>query len=375
MKTFWISAAAIVSILGLLALIFFLNFEFKTENQAHPPSRRASEDAFLALEMTLRSRGLVVERITRDEKFWKRAPALVITDEALLKTMNADQEMELSSWFARKGRLIILWGSTPWKALSFSSRMMLRALGLRVSADDNAPAPGGEGELTWEGHATALRVEWSQGAQFFVNGGLEHVPSIGRQGEVLRWILLAGSDHWLLTTSTEALWTNAGLGKADHAQLLGLVTDGLTSNRVLLLTESSGKAVAVPEAWLALMPPALVFFALLIWCYGPRREPLTETQENSSRSLAERFSAEGRFLWRQSGREEIAERLSSDFARTLARKLPTVTETERLQVLEKLTSLPMERWAWVLSPDQSKTRTPQDFIQFMTLIEQARKAL
>lgn len=206
-------------------------------------------------------------------------------------------------WVSRGGRLLVEfeeWDTVeePWSDLP----------GFRGLAAREGPPREKEGDeavrASWSGSAVEITVDpsvafepGSGGSVWYEAGGLPvvRIETVGKG-----WVLASGEPVFL---------HNRGLMEEGNRRFAAALVEGLDQEYpTFWLPAPSDAPVPVRNAGLGspvLGLALLVLAALVFWRAGPRLGPVLDRGTTERLSLAERFLAEGWFLWRHRTGQEL----------------------------------------------------------------------
>ncbi len=294
-----------LSVAGIIGLLFFLIFEKSTETVHRGGKPEVIRDDWAALSRAVDARGYYSERIPAGTDFWNGDSTLIFCGPGFMETLKQDDMDALDQFIGEYGARLVVSG-LPVNLESYAGQpaaALLDFCGISTEPMEEKPESrksSGDGlslgSIVIEGRDEGLPVQWGDGQAIPLAGDLALLSKGTLTGET-RWIQAAYGKGSITFCSDSDFFHNAGLGNEGHAAMLAWLISDDTEYELIGIEDGTVTVAEKKFPWSKITVPLGVFCAMLVWSRGPRFGPVLEAANRDRRSIAERFMAEGGFLW------------------------------------------------------------------------------
>ncbi len=351
--------------LAALGVIGFLsNYERSLASERVPPQARARQEPFLAARRWLGRLDISNRYLDGLESRPPLSPGtLVVLARQRRELSPAAQDHLLAS--LRAGAHLLVEARPPDQ----SDRLLdaIEVVRTEVEADDSWRSVDGMG--SWHHRSSdrffapllPVSVPGSPPLNVRLAGDPMALAAKGaplwqaKQGEHAKILHLVHGDGRITVVTDLRFIKNWGLARFDHAELFWqlLAQPPQRTEVVFLRTRTQGLfAWLQMNAWRVLLALALLVGAWL-WALAPRLGPIHPDPEASRRRLLDHLRANGRLLWSQGARSELAEAARTTALERLHRQFPQLRlhpQDEQRAFLQAQLGLSADAAARVLDP-------------------------
>jgi len=343
--------------LALCALAFWFtqNYAVVHERVEVGLQGEARANWLLAARMLLQRMGARVQETSELRGFEIIDPTATVFLSADRTELDPTQTRALLGWVKGGGQLVIAAGQQQHRD------PVLQAIGVHVrAAEPPGPTTGADDVALPDG--SHVRVMLRAAFAFTVESGQANWQH--DSGGETRMLRVSVGDGLVTVMPTFAPFSNAEIGRFDHAELLWWLAERQGQQPVVWIVRHL-RAQSLPQWLIDNALPAMIAFAvfLLLWLWRviPRFGPVQPAPAADRRRLVEQLTAMGRFYAMQRRLPQLVQTLRQDGLELLESRAPETRGLEgeaRLQAAARLARLRASDIAHAFS---ATVRTPHDF--------------
>lgn len=356
-------------LMAALTIWFLENFELRTKEVDAGLAAEARKNRFLAAERFLQRLNIMVESVAGRELLRTLPPNEDMLVVKGLGALNAQRREALHAWLEAGGRLLVapteLW---EWEEGDNALRQdFLNDYGVQLhKLEDGESQQRVVATVAFEGYPEALELELD--GRYQLVDALEEADGGVSVDDRYRLLQYDIGDGQLTVTSDMSPFTNAWIGKRDHALFLALLAETSAGGKVWLLYDNDVPwlgALLWRHAPHALIAAACLILALL-WHLGGRLGPLLPSPRTDRRDLLAHLQALADFHWRHGRGSHLTRVTRERVEQAWLRRHPSLRgmkPDERAEWIAQRTGLSVAKIQRILYPPHIEERS---------LLEQAR---
>lgn len=383
----WLVGLLVMALLGALSIYLYLKARPYQEVIDHGPSPAARANPYLAAEMFLRDRGLVVthaETLAGLADIDPRGHTLLLFGERA--RMTPRQVDQVLNWTRAGGRLVFVAEALWDERTRQSTDLLLDRVQLHQSLSEDLKASPAEQEHEQDQYPklTKLYLEDEDApayAGFDTDFHLEDPKNLAQawanSGKATHMMQLAYGLGTVTVVTDAELWKTPDIAHYDNAWLLWYL-GAETDVTLIFNTEHDGLWTLLwryfPQALVAL----LALIALWLWHVAMRHGPVQAPAPGGRRQLQEHLRASADFLLRHNGQHSLLQALQQDVLRRARRRHPGFDQlnvAEQWLVLSRLTRQPTRAISQALSPRANQRLSSAEFTRQVAHLQTLRNAL
>lgn len=365
-------------ILGGLFISF--NIEKYSIKKVLPQPYIVKKNPYLAAEYYLKQRHKVVT-INNNIQFFKalssKKQTVILLGDG--RKFSSSQNELILNWVKEGGTLII-------EALKYKSKNnnnsdeLLNSLGIKV--EGNRYEADGELYLYIENEKDPVKlIFWDYRWRLIDEKNIASYWMDTEEGNIKLLQFPYGKGK-ITVLSSSYIWVNAIIGLEDNAWLLSYLTTDYPDTILYIQT----KNIESPSLLLAMIKhyPYTLFISislilLIIWRKIIRSGPLEAVQEKNSRQLSLQLNAEGNFLYKQIGQQQLISLLQREIYSLVEKRMPhfnKLASDDQYIFLNKLTQQPVTTLRKIMTPLTSHSHFSEvEFTRIIIVLQAIRNAL
>lgn len=366
----------------IMGLFLYFHIEKYTIEKRVEQPYEVRRNPFLAAEYYLKQRHQKVTVINNIQLFKTLSPhkqtVLLLGDR---NNFSTNQIQLLLDWVKQGGILIVEANRTTLSKKPNNTDNLLTPLGIQVSKSYDYDKTN-DVKLYIENEEKPAHFKFNDSWQLIDQKGIATFWAATNKGTIKLLQFTYGKGK-ITVLSSAYIWRNNAIGNNDHAWLLSYLTAGYP---VTILYKPISQTKQHPSVLLAaiknyphtlLVSMALIF--LILWFIAIRSGPLESPIEKNRRQLPLQLTAQGNFLYKQIGQQQLIMLLQQEIYYLVKKRSPhfdSLANDEQYNFLSKLTQQPITSIRRIMSPMTSHSRFSKvEFTQIIIALQAIRNAL
>ena len=354
--------AICIAILGTAVLVFFNIFEIVEDEKYIPPSREASVNQYLALDRWLVSRGYKI-RVQNygNSGLFSDAEGIIFIQSDLIKW---DSEIihELDLWINNGGHLILsLDFYRDWDDEN-ALVIYLYSLGLTPGSDPEGRRFNYSFDINAPSYGRNVYFDDTAGASLVLRD----------ENDFIRLVEFEKGRGKISVTGRTRFMTSSNLNHEPNSRLSWYLFSGAKNNSILFIRGEAAAAGFMRRFFRrgnfpAIIASALALIAVGFWSAIPVFGVVRNIESGSGKNLAERFLAEGNFLWRFGSADTYRLTYLREIKRKLAAKKHSGIRTD--DIADAASEIIDERHDRISKAVEKTPRNKKEFTESITILK------
>lgn len=366
----------------IIGLFLYFHIEKYTIEKRVEQPYEVRRNPFLAAEYYLKQRHQKVTIINNIQLFKTLSPhrqtVLLLGDRNNLST---SQIQLLLDWVKQGGILIVEANRTTLSKKPNNTDNLLTPLGIQVSKSYDYDKTN-DVKLYIENEEKPAHFKFNDSWQLIDQKGIATFWAATNKGTIKLLQFTYGKGK-ITVLSSAYIWRNNAIGNNDHAWLLSYLTAGYPVTILYKPISQTKKHPSVLLAAIKNYPHTLLvsmaLILLILWFIAIRSGPLESPIEKNRRQLPLQLTAQGNFLYKQIGQQQLIMLLQQEIYYLVKKRSPhfdSLANDEQYKFLSKLTQQPITSIRRIMSPMTSHSRFSKvEFTQIIIALQAIRNAL
>lgn len=366
----------------IMGLFLYFHIEKYTIEKRVEQPYEVRRNPFLAAEYYLKQRHQKVTIINNIQLFKTLSPhkqtVLLLGDR---NNFSTSQIQLLLDWVKQGGILIVEANRTTLSKKPNNTDKLLTPLGIQVSKSYDYDKTN-DVKLYIENEEKPAHFKFNDSWQLIDQKGIATFWAATNKGTIKLLQFTYGKGK-ITVLSSAYIWRNNAIGNNDHAWLLSYLTAGYP---VTIFYKPISQTKQHPSVLLAAIKNyphtllvSMALILLILWFIAIRSGPLESPIEKNRRQLPLQLTAQGNFLYKQIGQQQLIMLLQQEIYYLVKKRSPhfdSLANDEQYKFLSKLTQQPITSIRRIMSPMTSHSRFSKvEFTQIIIALQAIRNAL